>query len=130
MAGEAEADVIKISIGQDIYWEAGDVYATLFQNLLDQGTSVVVSAGNSGGGGLFWASEPALSPHAIAVGSVSNTKLVTMFHGAASNGDTVDFASLLPINDTKSSFHLFSITADDNLVSIRTQVLPSSTNKH
>ncbi|EOA82987.1 uncharacterized protein SETTUDRAFT_165339 [Exserohilum turcica Et28A] len=71
-AVEDGADIISYSNGRGSSW-AHDVRAVLVSRIVDSGIPVVVSEGNDGFHGLFYASTPAAGSSVTGVGAVSNT---------------------------------------------------------
>ncbi|KAH9867743.1 hypothetical protein IAQ61_008338 [Plenodomus lingam] len=71
-AVEDGADIISYSNGDTSSW-AQDVRAVIISRIVDSGIPVVVSEGNSGFQGLFFASTPATGLSITGVGAVSNS---------------------------------------------------------
>ncbi|KAJ4361498.1 hypothetical protein N0V95_001835 [Ascochyta clinopodiicola] len=75
-AVEDGADIISYSNGYASGW-AQDLRATIISRIVDSGIPVVVSEGNDGGQGLFYASTPATGSSITGTGAVSNTLFPT-----------------------------------------------------
>lgn len=85
-----EADIINMSLGEDVQSGALDPLSRKVNWAVDQGLVVVVAAGNDGEtGGMFAVTQPAVARKAIAV-------------GASTDGDQIaDFSSLGPTLDLR-----------------------------
>ena len=85
-----EADIINMSLGEDVQSGALDPLSRKVTWAVDQGLVVVVAAGNDGEtGGMFAVTQPAVARKAIAV-------------GASTDGDQIaDFSSLGPTLDLR-----------------------------
>jgi subtilisin family serine protease len=71
-AVEDGADIISYSNGDRSGW-AQDVRAVIMSRIVDSGIPVVVSEGNDGGNGIFFASTPAVGTSITGAGAASNT---------------------------------------------------------
>ncbi|KAI4638974.1 uncharacterized protein J4E78_011040 [Alternaria triticimaculans] len=102
-AVEDGADIISYSNGDESGW-AQDVRAVIISRIVDSGIPVVISEGNGGGQGMFYASTPATGYSVMGTGAVSNTKFPTFLErgsyttgaNATSNG-TTDFGFLMGV---------------------------------
>jgi subtilisin family serine protease len=102
-AVEDGADIISYSNGDLSGW-AQDVRAVIMSRIVDSGIPVVVSEGNAGGQGLFYASTPATGYSITGSGAVSNTMFpaflergsYTTSANTTSNG-TTDFGFLMGV---------------------------------
>ncbi|KAK0631138.1 peptidase S8/S53 domain-containing protein [Bombardia bombarda] len=72
MAYEAGSDIITASIGGPSGW-AEDPWAAVVSRIVDDGVPCLVSAGNDGSEGLFYASTAANGYKVTAIGSIDNT---------------------------------------------------------
>ncbi|KZM24061.1 uncharacterized protein EKO05_0004598 [Ascochyta rabiei] len=75
-AVEDGADIISYSNGDPSGW-AQDMRAAVFSRIVDSGIPIVMSEGNDGGQGLFYASTPATGRSITGTGAVSNTQFPT-----------------------------------------------------
>lgn len=91
------ADIISMSLGQLVYWEQATFYPDLIQSIIDNRVAVIAAAGNDGAEGPFALSAPALSPSAIAVGSVENKLLTTVYTATTDNDQPLDYVSVMPL---------------------------------
>ena len=107
MAAEGGADVISMSVGYATIWETASPYKSLLDGIRDQGIGLVIAAGNDGEGGPYWGSEPAVEPAVIAVGSIDNTKFVTAYRATDSDGESIEYAKVLPLDD-EAPWHIFT----------------------
>ncbi|KAH7033023.1 peptidase S8/S53 domain-containing protein [Microdochium trichocladiopsis] len=110
-AGEDGVDVISMSLGYDSIWEAGSLYEPIFNALAAKGVGAVVAAGNSGGRGPYFASEPSLNPSVISVGSAGNINFATLYNAVDSQGKEVEYASIIPLEDS-GVHHVATITPE------------------
>lgn len=110
-AVEDGVDVISMSIGRIQAWEAASPYADIFASIKAAGVGMVVAAGNSGTGGPYLASWPALDPSIISVGSVDNTHFNTLYHAKTTGSDTIEYAALVPTSSS-GSYHIFMPETD------------------
>jgi subtilisin family serine protease len=102
-AVEDGADIISYSNGYPSGWTQ-DVRAVIISRIVDSGIPVVVSEGNDGPQGLFYASTPAVGSSFTGTGAVSNTLFPTFLDrgsykinsNATSNG-THDFSFLMGV---------------------------------
>ncbi|USP79989.1 serine-type endopeptidase [Curvularia clavata] len=102
-AVEDGADIISYSNGDASGW-AQDVRAVIISRIVDSGIPVVVSEGNDGGQGLFYASSPATGSSITGTGAVSNTLFPTFLErgsyktsaNATTNG-THEFSFLMGV---------------------------------
>ena len=113
MAAEEGADVISMSVGYATIWETASPYKSLLDGIREQGVGLVIAAGNDGEGGPYWGSEPAVEPAVIAVGSIDNTKFVTAYDAADSEGEAIEYAKILPLDDD-APWHVFT-TPDEEI---------------
>jgi subtilisin family serine protease len=130
-AVEDGADIISYSNGDASGW-AQDVRATIISRIVDSGIPVVISEGNDGGQGLFYASTPATGSSVTGTGAVSNTMFPTFLNkgsyttdsNATTNG-TTDFSFLMgvPAFAADTTFPLWSAVDADNAC----KPLPDST---
>ncbi|OLN87481.1 Minor extracellular protease vpr 6 [Colletotrichum chlorophyti] len=103
-------DLISMSIGETAVWEEGSPYTPVLAKIQSQGIGIVIAAGNEGDSGLYVASAPALDASAISVGSVSDLIFATIYNAAGSDGSTIEYARVVPLEET-TSFNVF--VADD-----------------
>ncbi|KAK5659770.1 hypothetical protein OQA88_981 [Cercophora sp. LCS_1] len=81
-AYEAGSDIITASIGGPSGW-ADDGWATVVSRIVANGVPCVVSAGNDGSSGLFYASTAANGRGVTAIGSVDNTLAPALLSNAS-----------------------------------------------
>ncbi|RYP70708.1 hypothetical protein DL771_005312 [Monosporascus sp. 5C6A] len=112
MAAEDGVDVISMSVGFASIWETGSAYGPLLDGIRKRGIGLVIAAGNDGGRGPYFASEPALNPAVIAVGSTSTSVFATVYEAAGSTGDTIEYARILPY-DNSTPFNVFTIPNEE-----------------
>ncbi|KAI2487821.1 peptidase [Pyrenophora tritici-repentis] len=100
-AVEEGADIISYSNGEESGWSQ-NFRAILVSRIVDSGIPVVVSEGNAGGKGLFYASTPATAVSATGAGAVTNSMFPTFLQqgsykvGANStDNSTTDFGLLM-----------------------------------
>ncbi|KAJ0329893.1 hypothetical protein COL5a_003721 [Colletotrichum fioriniae] len=90
MAYEAGADIITTSIGGASGW-AEEPWAVAVDRIVEKGVSCLLSAGNSGSFGLFYASTAANGHKATAIASVDNTEVPILLQNSTyAVGDTFD----------------------------------------
>jgi subtilisin family serine protease len=116
-AGKDGVDLISMSAGYSNLWETNSPYAPLMKGLREKGVGLVIAAGNDGGRGPYFASTPALIQDVIAVGSTANTKFTTMYRAKDSAGQTIDYAGLIPMSDSKAKYNVFTVPNDQSSVS-------------
>lgn len=116
-AGKDGVDVISMSAGYSNLWETNSPYGPLMKSLRAKNIGLVIAAGNDGERGPYFASTPALTPDVIAVGSTANTKFTTMYRAKDSAGQTLDYASLIPVSDSKAKYNVFTVPTDKTSVS-------------
>ncbi|KAK4097607.1 subtilisin-like protein [Parathielavia hyrcaniae] len=92
MAYEAGSDIITASIGGPSGWSE-DPWAAVVSRIVEEGVPCVVSAGNDGDVGIFYASTAANGRKVTAIASVDNTITATLLSGAS-----------YTINDTEEAF--------------------------
>ncbi|KAK0526066.1 hypothetical protein OC834_004941 [Tilletia horrida] len=68
-------DIISASLGEDAGWTTGDILGDTAAKIVRLGVPVVVSSGNSGESGMFFASSPAAASGVTSVGMVDNLVL-------------------------------------------------------
>ncbi|KAF2177139.1 subtilisin-like protein [Zopfia rhizophila CBS 207.26] len=103
-AVEDGADIISYSNGDSSGW-AQDARAVVLSRIVDSGIPVVVSEGNDGGLGLFYASTPATGYSVTGTGAVSNTLFPALLqHGSyttdsnsTNTNTTTDFGFLMGV---------------------------------
>ncbi|RYN45437.1 hypothetical protein AA0114_g9129 [Alternaria tenuissima] len=109
-AVEDGADIISYSNGDASGWSQ-DVRATIISRIVDSGIPVVISEGNDGGQGMFYASTPATGSSITGTGAVSNTQFPTFLaqgsyttDSNATTNSTANFGFLMGVpefaNDT------------------------------
>jgi hypothetical protein len=109
-AVEDGADIISYSNGDASGWSQ-DVRATIISRIVDSGIPVVISEGNDGGQGMFYASTPATGSSITGTGAVSNTQYPTFLaqgsyttDSNATTNSTANFGFLMGVpeftNDT------------------------------
>ncbi|KAH9882689.1 hypothetical protein J1614_000925 [Plenodomus biglobosus] len=102
-AVEDGADIISYSNGDESTW-AQDVRAVILSRIVDSGIPVVVSEGNSGEQGLFYASTPATGLSVTGIGAASNSRFPAFLNrgsyktsaNATTNG-TSEFSFLMGV---------------------------------
>lgn len=73
MAYDGGADVINLSLGETNSWgQTSDSESDVVNQIVASGTSVVISAGNSGAQGVYTVGQPSTSTSAFSVASVDN----------------------------------------------------------
>ncbi|UQC76278.1 subtilisin Carlsberg [Colletotrichum lupini] len=99
-AFEEGADIISCSDGDPSGW-AEDAWGVLAARIVDAGVPVVISEGNDGGSGLFYASTPATGRGVAGSGAVTNSKFPTILNEGtfsvdsnSTSGAKSDFAYL------------------------------------
>jgi hypothetical protein len=92
MAYEAGSDIITASIGGPSGWSE-DPWAAVVSRIVENGVPCVVSAGNDGDVGIFYASSAANGKKVAAIASVDNIVTTTLLSNASYtiNGTTQDF---------------------------------------
>ncbi|KAF9873122.1 hypothetical protein CkaCkLH20_09285 [Colletotrichum karsti] len=78
-AFEEGADIISCSDGDASGW-AEDAWGVLAARIVDAGVPVVISEGNDGGSGLFYASTPATGRGVAGIGAVTNSLFPTLLN--------------------------------------------------
>ncbi|TEA18299.1 Minor extracellular protease vpr [Colletotrichum sidae] len=78
-AYEEGADVITCSDGDPSGW-ARDAWGLVASRIVDAGVPVIISEGNDGGQGLFYASSPATGRGVAGIGAVTNTLFPTILN--------------------------------------------------
>ncbi|UQC90381.1 uncharacterized protein CLUP02_15911 [Colletotrichum lupini] len=104
-------DLISMSIGETTIWEGGSPYIPILSKIQSQGIGIVIAAGNEGDTGLYVSSAPAQDPSAISVGSVSDFHFATVYNAAGSDGSTIEYGRVVPLN---ASAHFNVFVADDD----------------
>ncbi|EXF75055.1 subtilisin Carlsberg [Colletotrichum fioriniae PJ7] len=99
-AFEEGADIISCSDGDPSGW-AEDAWGVLAARIVDAGVPVVISEGNDGGSGMFYASTPATGRGVAGSGAVTNSKFPTILNEGtfsvdsnSTSGAKSDFAYL------------------------------------
>ncbi|KAJ3469456.1 hypothetical protein MRS44_003521 [Fusarium solani] len=95
-AFEDGADIISASIGGPAGWSE-DPWAVAVSRIVDQGVPCILSAGNAGEAGLFYANTAGNGKHVTAVASFDNTKSLALFnvsHYTVNDGPKHEFGSL------------------------------------
>ncbi|KAK4118416.1 subtilisin-like protein [Parathielavia appendiculata] len=92
MAYEAGSDIITASIGGPSGWSE-DPWAAVVSRIVEEGVPCVVSAGNDGDVGIFYAATAANGRKVTAIASVDNTITATLLSNAS-----------YTINDTEEAF--------------------------
>ncbi|KAF4995752.1 hypothetical protein FDECE_12701 [Fusarium decemcellulare] len=121
-AFEEGADIISCSDGDPSGWSS-DVWGTVASRIVDAGVPVIISAGNDGGLGLFYASTPAGGRGVTGVGAVTNTMFPALLTAASysvgSNSTNSEFGFLpgLPEITRNVSLQLWSAVDADNACS-------------
>ncbi|KAI0101973.1 subtilisin-like protein [Hypoxylon sp. NC0597] len=96
-------DVISMSLSiQESWQDRADPLMTVAARLVDAGVAVIVAQGNSGSGSkydpqLYRTSTPAELPTVISVGSIANKNFPLAYTFTDSQGATIPYASLWPI---------------------------------
>ncbi|OTA94907.1 hypothetical protein M434DRAFT_381946 [Hypoxylon sp. CO27-5] len=96
-------DVISMSLSIQESWQnRADPLMTVAARLVDAGIAVIVAQGNSGSGSkydpqLYRTSTPAELPTIISVGSIANKNFPLVYTFTDSQGATIPYASLWPI---------------------------------
>ncbi|KAI1141342.1 subtilisin-like protein [Hypoxylon sp. FL0543] len=96
-------DIISMSLSiQESWQDRADPLMTVASRLGDAGVAVIVAQGNSGSGSkydpqLYRTSTPAELPTIISVGSVANKNFPLVYTLTDSQGTTISYASLWPI---------------------------------
>ncbi|KAH5463519.1 hypothetical protein HBI31_213750 [Parastagonospora nodorum] len=99
-AVEDGASIISYSNGDESGW-AGEARAVIISRIVDSGIPVVVSEGNDGGQGLFYASTPAAGGSITGTGAVSNTMFPSFLNqgsyktGNSTTNGTTEFPFLM-----------------------------------
>ncbi|KAG6240539.1 hypothetical protein E4U24_006464 [Claviceps purpurea] len=78
-AYQDSANIITASVGGSSGW-AQDVWADAVSRIVDKGIPCVVSAGNEGDQGIFYASSPADGQHVSAIASFDNVQKPSILH--------------------------------------------------
>ncbi|KAG6036043.1 hypothetical protein E4U41_005821 [Claviceps citrina] len=81
MAYQDGANIITASIGGDTGWPE-EPWAVAVSRIVEKGIPCVLSAGNAGSKGLFYASGAADGHHVTAIASFDNVNTPTIFHSA------------------------------------------------
>ncbi|RSM17836.1 hypothetical protein CDV31_003262 [Fusarium ambrosium] len=121
-AFEEGADIISCSDGDAGGWPS-DVWSVLATRIVDAGVPVVISAGNDGGLGLFYASAPATGRGVTGVGAVTNTMFPALLTAASyaveSNKTSQEFGFLpgFPELSGNVTLSLWSAVDADNACS-------------
>lgn len=72
MAYDAGADVINLSLGSTSNWNKGNPENDIVNKIVAAGTSVIISAGNSGEEGYYTVGQPSTAERAFSVASIEN----------------------------------------------------------
>lgn len=95
-AFEDGADIISASVGGPAGWSE-DPWAVVVSRIVDRGVPCILSAGNAGQAGLFYANTAGNGKHVTAVASFDNTKSLTLFnvsHYTVDGGPEREFGAL------------------------------------
>ena len=87
------ADIISASIGGPSGWPSSP-WAVTGSRIVEKGVAVVISAGNSGQAGIFYASSGASGKNVASVASFDNTNtpsIFTLFNYTVDGGDKMEF---------------------------------------
>jgi subtilisin family serine protease len=107
-AAEESADIISMSIGSLVYYEANSPYTTAVQNAIAKGIVVIASAGNNGQYGPFAVSAPAVDPGVVSVGSNQNDIYPAVYHAEDSGGHTINYLSTISFTAT-DAFTIYAL---------------------
>ncbi|KAM0514831.1 hypothetical protein ACHAPE_006506 [Trichoderma viride] len=99
-AAEEGVDIISMSIGSLVYYEANSPYTTAVQNTIAKGIIVIPSAGNDGQYGPFAVSAPAVDPGVVSVGSIQSDIYLAVYHAEDSSGHTINYLSTVSFTAT------------------------------
>lgn len=120
-AVEDGTDIISYSNGDQSGW-AGGACAVIISRIVESGIPVVVSEGNDGGQGIFYASTPATGGSVTGTGAVSNTKFPSFLNQGSyristnSTSADSDFGFLMgtPAFATDTTLELWSAVDANN----------------
>ncbi|GJC78195.1 minor extracellular protease vpr [Colletotrichum liriopes] len=129
-AFEDGADIISCSDGDASGW-AWDAWGVLASRIVDAGVPVVISEGNDGGQGMFYASTPATGRGVAGSGAVTNSKFPAILnvgtftvHPNSTSGSESDFVYLPGVPELVGDLSLQLWTPGENNACID---LPDST---
>lgn len=92
------ADVISMSLGVDLPSELSDPFKNITDGLFSQGIAVIAAAGNDGQYGVYNPSAPGTGAGVFSVGSTDNSKFPTTYKMKDSNGRSLRYSSVLPLD--------------------------------
>ena len=113
-AAEDGADVISMSLGKTVRWEAASIFNELAEKLDNKGIAVIAAAGNAGPVGPFGISDPALAASVLSVGSVGNEIMPTTYHAHDEEGRKIEYFQILPFDGENAIFVLGSGVEDND----------------
>jgi hypothetical protein len=90
-----KSDIMSMSIGRSSGWPSM-ILSDVVGRLVKKGVVAVISAGNDGAEGLFYADSPASAPGGIAVASVRANGVPT-FEATLSNGKKISYIAAVPV---------------------------------
>ncbi|KAL0945034.1 subtilisin-like protease [Colletotrichum truncatum] len=105
-------DLISMSIGETAVWETGSPYVPLLAKIQSQGIGLIIAAGNEGDQGIYLSSAPAQDASVISVGSVGNTVFTTVYNAVGSDGSTIEYGRIVPV-DASARYNVFYGDDDD-----------------
>ncbi|TAQ87058.1 hypothetical protein B7494_g4627 [Chlorociboria aeruginascens] len=99
---------------------SADPLSAVTQSLKNSGIAVVVAIGNEGVGSafasnLFTADEPSADVAAIAVGAVANSEFPLVYSAVDSQGSTIGYASVWPLNIYEADVYLLADGCDPSV---------------
>lgn len=130
-AYEDGADIISASIGGPAGWSE-EAWAVAASRIVKKGVPCILSAGNAGDVGMFYASTAGNGKHVTSVASFDNTKslsLLNVSHYSVDNGTKQEFGSLAgkPDNWDGVKLPLWALTYDTTTPDDGCDPFPSKT---
>lgn len=129
-AFEDGAQIITASIGGPSGW-AEDPWAVAVSRIVDAGVPCTVSAGNDGDHGLFYASTAANGKKVLAVASVDNKNIPTVFSLSSYKVDSGDDQQFGYVSSSKAwkgvTKSIYALTLDTTIADDGCSPLPDST---
>jgi subtilisin family serine protease len=125
------ADIISSSIGGPSGWSSGP-WAVSGSRIVDKGVPVVISAGNEGATGIFYASSGSSGKNVAAIASFDNThspSIFTLFNYTVDGGDKIEFGMVpaTPDNWAGVTLPVWALNYDTTVADDGCQAFPADT---